>query len=197
MAPLNEEQLVQIRDERREQIMAAALKVFSRRGVVGTKMSMIVKEAGISHGLVYHYFKSKEELFVTLVRSAIDGSQDAMLAIKNHPGSAYDKIRMLAEDMLDEQGAPYFQLIYQARTSEGVPEEAKQLIYKYSMGDYIEILAPLFVQGQQEGTIASGEPGEMVASFLTVLTGVIMVAAVEDQQYHIPDIEMLLKLITK
>ncbi|CAG9612205.1 HTH-type transcriptional regulator BetI [Bacillus rhizoplanae] len=197
MAPLNEEQLIQIRDERREQILAAALSVFSRRGVTGTKMSMIVKEAGISHGLVYHYFKSKEELFVTLVKGAIEGAQEAMSFVTSLSGTAYDKIRKLVEEMMDEEGAPYFQLIYQARTSDGVPEEARILINQYTLDDYVSILRPLFEEGQRDGTIAPGDPGELIAGFLTVLTGVMMVGSVDERQFRIPDIEMLMRMISK
>jgi len=62
LSPLSGEQLHQIRDERRGQIIQAAVNVFSRRGIIGTKMSMIAAEAGVSHGLVYHYFKTKDEL---------------------------------------------------------------------------------------------------------------------------------------
>lgn len=197
MAPLNEEQLIQIRDERREQILAAALRVFSRRGVVGTKMSMIVKEAGISHGLVYHYFKSKEELFVTLVKGAIDGAQEALSFFTSLPGTAYDKIRRFVEEMIDEKGAPYFRLIYQARTSDGVPEEAKRLLDQYTLDDYIEVLKPLFEEGQRDGTIAPGDPGELIAGFLTVLTGVTVVGSVDERQFRMPNIEMLMKMISK
>ncbi|PEA23652.1 TetR family transcriptional regulator [Bacillus cereus] len=197
MAPLNEEQLIQIRDERREQILAAALSVFSRRGVAGTKMSMIVKEAGISHGLVYHYFKSKEELFVTLVKRAIKGAQEALSLVTSLQGTAYDKIRKLVEEMMDEEGAPYFQLIYQARMSDGVPDKARILINQYTLDDYVSILRPLFEEGQRDGTITPGDPGELIAGFLTVLTGVMMVGLVDERQFRIPDIEMLMRMISK
>ncbi|PUB10475.1 TetR family transcriptional regulator [Paenisporosarcina sp. OV554] len=60
MTQLNEPQPNNIHDERREQIKNAALKVFAHRGIIGTKMSMIAAEAGISQGLSYRYFKSKE-----------------------------------------------------------------------------------------------------------------------------------------
>lgn len=53
----------ELRDARKEQILKAALIVFARRGMVATKISDIAKEAGLSHGLVYHYFNSKEEIF--------------------------------------------------------------------------------------------------------------------------------------
>ena len=58
-------------DERREQIKRAALKIFAQRGIAGTKMSMIASEAGISQGLTYRYFNSKEEIFSVLVQEAI------------------------------------------------------------------------------------------------------------------------------
>ncbi|WP_162987358.1 TetR/AcrR family transcriptional regulator [Metabacillus litoralis] len=39
------------------------MQVFARRGMVATKICDIPKEARLSHGLVYHYFKSREEIF--------------------------------------------------------------------------------------------------------------------------------------
>ncbi|UUZ83887.1 TetR/AcrR family transcriptional regulator [Paenibacillus sp. P26] len=151
MAPLNDEQLNQIRDERREQIMAAALKVFARRGIIGTKMSMIADAAGISHGLLYHYFKSKEELFTTLVQGAMVESISAMKDIYRLPGSPIEKIRALTADILDEKGAPYFMLIHQARTSDGVPEKVKRLIEEYPMQTFVDHLLPVFEEGQKAG----------------------------------------------
>ncbi|MDZ7543600.1 TetR family transcriptional regulator, partial [Clostridium perfringens] len=133
MSPLNEEQQHHIRDERREQIISAALKVFARRGIIGTKMSMIAAEAEISHGLLYHYFASKEELFTTLVERAMIASDEAMQSDYELPGSPIDKIRALTQDILDEGGTDYFLLIHQARTSDGVPEKVVELMKHYSM----------------------------------------------------------------
>ena len=92
MAPMNEEQLHQIRDERKEQIMRAAIKVFSKRGIFGTKMSMIAGEAGVSHGLLYHYFKSKDELFITLVQWSMDEARHTLSDIYDVPGTLLRKL---------------------------------------------------------------------------------------------------------
>lgn len=81
MAPLNDEQLHQIRDERREQIKAAAIQVFARKGIYSAKMSMIAETAGISNGLLYHYYKSKDELFLSLVQDAMLETEAAMRSI--------------------------------------------------------------------------------------------------------------------
>ena len=55
--PRSEEANVQIKDDRQKQILASALKVFIHKGFAATKMSDIATEAGISYGLMYHYFQ--------------------------------------------------------------------------------------------------------------------------------------------
>ncbi|WP_248925177.1 TetR/AcrR family transcriptional regulator [Paenibacillus hamazuiensis] len=197
MAPLNEEQLHQIRDERREQIMAAAIQVFAQKGITGAKMSMIAEVAGISNGLLYHYFKSKDELFTTLVQEAMAGAEDAIKSLARLPGTPLEKMRTLTADILSEEGSPYFLLIHQARTSEGVPEKAKQLLEQNSMESYIERLRPIFEEGQRVGEIAAGDPAELIAGYLSVLSGLMVIHALGTDDYRIPQIDTLLRLIAK
>ena len=61
MSPRNEEQNEIIKDERREQILSAALRTFAKKGFSATKISDIVAKGDMSHGLIYHYFKSKKK----------------------------------------------------------------------------------------------------------------------------------------
>ena len=49
-------------DDRREQILEAALRVFAKKGFSGASNKDIAHEAGITPGLIYHYFESKEAL---------------------------------------------------------------------------------------------------------------------------------------
>ncbi|MFB9324558.1 TetR/AcrR family transcriptional regulator [Paenibacillus aurantiacus] len=196
MAPLNDEQLVQIRDERREQIKAAAIQVFARKGILSAKMSMIAETAGISSGLLYHYFKSKEELFTTLVQEAMSETEVAIRSIYELPGTPIQKIRVLTTEMLDEGGAPYFMLIHQARTSDGVPEQVKQLLEQYSMEMYIDALLPIFQEGQQAGELRAGDPGELIACYLTILSGIMVIHSNGGEDYRMPKVDMLLRLIS-
>ena len=53
---------------RRDEILAAAVRVFARRGFHTCRVSDVAREAGVSHGLVYHYFASKDELLETIFR---------------------------------------------------------------------------------------------------------------------------------
>lgn len=195
MSPMNEEQLQNIRDERKEQIMAAALKIFARRGIIGTKLSMIAVEAGISQGLLYHYFASKDELFVMLIQQAIQESNDSIKKIYQLPGSPLEKLRTLSQ--IDQEGQLYFLLIHQARTSDGVPEQAKQLIAQHSMDSYvIDILEPLFIEGQEKNEFASGDPRKLISAYFTVLTALMTLNIHEDEAYQMPDADLLLRMVT-
>jgi TetR/AcrR family transcriptional regulator, fatty acid metabolism regulator protein len=48
--------------DKRRQILDAAIRVFARQGFYSTRVSDIADEAGVAYGLVYHYFKSKDEV---------------------------------------------------------------------------------------------------------------------------------------
>ena len=54
--------------DRRRQILDAAVKVFARSGFHTSRVGDIAEEAGVAYGLVYHYFKSKDELLETIFR---------------------------------------------------------------------------------------------------------------------------------
>ena len=48
--------------DKRRMILDAAIRVLARQGYHGTRVSDIADEAGVAYGLVYHYFKSKDEV---------------------------------------------------------------------------------------------------------------------------------------
>lgn len=62
----------EIRDARREEILAAATRVFTEKGLAQAKINDIAAAAGLSHGLVYHYFASKEAIFGAIVDQMIE-----------------------------------------------------------------------------------------------------------------------------
>lgn len=65
--PRSEEQNKKIRENRRQTILDAALHEFAEDGYSSASISKIAKHAGISKGLVYNYFESKEEILTTLI----------------------------------------------------------------------------------------------------------------------------------
>jgi AcrR family transcriptional regulator len=72
MAPRTEEQYEQIREQKKALILEEALKLFADEGFHSTSISKIAKSAGISKGLMYNYFNSKEALLHEIVLSGIN-----------------------------------------------------------------------------------------------------------------------------
>jgi len=72
MSPRTTEQNEQIRVESKHKIMDAAFKLIAKNGYEATSIAMISKSAGVSKGLLYNYFTSKEELVKALVMGAMD-----------------------------------------------------------------------------------------------------------------------------
>lgn len=62
MSPRTKEQNLKIQEKTRQQILMAALEAFANRGYAHTSVSFLAQKAGISKGLIYHYFESKEKV---------------------------------------------------------------------------------------------------------------------------------------
>jgi TetR/AcrR family fatty acid metabolism transcriptional regulator len=54
--------------DRRRDLLDAAVRVFARKGFRAARVGDIAKEAGVAHGLLYHYFGSKEDVLETIFR---------------------------------------------------------------------------------------------------------------------------------
>jgi TetR/AcrR family transcriptional regulator, fatty acid metabolism regulator protein len=54
--------------DRRGELVEAAVQVFARKGFHASRVSDIAREAGVAHGLLYHYFRSKDEVLETIFR---------------------------------------------------------------------------------------------------------------------------------
>lgn len=67
MSPRTEKQFEKIRESKRELIMNTALEEFAENGYHVTSISKISKRANISKGLIYNYFKSKEDLLKSII----------------------------------------------------------------------------------------------------------------------------------
>jgi AcrR family transcriptional regulator len=90
--PRTKEQNEAIRVEKRQLIMGAALRLFAEKGYDATSIDKIAREAGISKGLLYNYFRSKEELLQTLMTDLLAEFENAI--DPNHDGTVTDEEAM-------------------------------------------------------------------------------------------------------
>lgn len=97
MSPKTDEQFAAMRRESQQKIETAALKLFAEKGFHSTSISAIAKEAGISKGLLYNYYDSKEDLLSSLIDHAIDDSTEEIEAFINSDIPAHQKIMAITE----------------------------------------------------------------------------------------------------
>ena len=71
MAPTRQERKEETTRKRREQILDAAMEVFSRKGFAMSTTAEIAREAGIAEGTIYNYFPSKRELFIAVIKNFV------------------------------------------------------------------------------------------------------------------------------
>jgi AcrR family transcriptional regulator len=89
------------RADKRELILDAAIKVFARSGYHGSRISDIAREAGIAYGLVYHYFKNKEEILRSIFEQRWSGFLDALEGIAGQQSPAEERLLAVADLILN------------------------------------------------------------------------------------------------
>lgn len=208
MAPLSDQQLEQKKQERKLQIMQSAIKVFSENGLQLTKMNMIAKEAGVSHGLVYHYFSSKEDVLYESLKWVLNTTdmKGFFQKLNQKEISSLEKIKqftMLAftadSGNLSYKGKEstyyVFRLIQVFSTNEQVPKKIKAL-YEDAGVFHMKELRPIFIQGKEEGEIIDQDTDKLLSLYLGILSGLLA----DDPEIFSQDIEwnvdILLRMIS-
>ncbi len=95
MAPKTKEQFKEIRQQSMDVIMQAALELFGHNGYHSTSISKIAKEAGVSKGLIYNYFESKEDLLKKIILEAIETGEHIMEEAMSQSDDPFKQLQTL------------------------------------------------------------------------------------------------------
>ncbi len=87
--------------QRRDQLIEVATKLFARTGYEATTTSAIAEAAGVTEPILYRHFKSKQELFVAIVRSVSDLTMESWRRIIGDVSDPAEKIRLVCEGLPD------------------------------------------------------------------------------------------------
>lgn len=177
MSPRGTEQNEKMRAEAKVRITKAALEAFAEYGFHGASMNQINQLSGLSKGLVYHYFPSKEKLFYHLVDSALEISKKTWDGAFAHPGTAWEKIEKLANNLVEISFTPensrYYLIMVQAITQgNSIPG---LLSYIQGQSAHFDKLPPLITEAQKSGQAAQGDPDVLAATFLALFQGYVII----------------------
>jgi TetR/AcrR family fatty acid metabolism transcriptional regulator len=87
-------------DARREKIRAAAVRVFARKGFHSARVGDIASEAGVAHGLLYHYFESKDALLESVFRETWTAMLVLIREVEESGEPAGEQLRKVAAVVL-------------------------------------------------------------------------------------------------
>jgi TetR/AcrR family transcriptional regulator, fatty acid metabolism regulator protein len=88
-------------EEKRRQILVAAVRVFARQGFHACRVSDIADEAGVAYGLVYHYFASKDEILDTVFLERWNVMLELIREVDGELIPVRDKLRAIASFIVD------------------------------------------------------------------------------------------------
>ncbi len=86
--------------DKRRLILDAAVRVFARSGYHGARVGDIAEEAGVAHGLLYHYFSSKEEVLATVFRENWRALLETLHRVEADDEPADEKLRGVTKVIL-------------------------------------------------------------------------------------------------
>ena len=194
----NFKQNQKMRDERREQILSTALKLFAAKGLAATKISDIAVASQISQGLLYHYFSSKEAIFVELIRGAFAQMNAAALALEALPLTPRAKLEKAIRELLhsiadSEDFARYVLLITQASVSEAIPPEAQAIMASEHNVPYA-VIERIIEAGQSDGSIKPFVARDLALVFWMIMKGLALHKAAQGAVFVAPDARILTSL---
>lgn len=165
---------------RKTTILRAAVDIFASKGYHGCRIADVAKQAGVAYGLVYHYFKNKDELLDAVFQQSISWFYGGLKAVADQGGSVGEAVRGITRwcfDAYREDPRALKVLVLQVARGPAIPGknvksqfvEIMQTLVKMfadaiQRGELRQDLDPVMLAAQLFGTVEMG-----LTSFVTGL----------------------------
>ena len=164
--------------DRRKTILRAAVEVFARKGYHGCRIADVAREAGVAYGLVYHYFKNKEELLQLVFETGWGGFMSRIRDAAEASAPLEQKIRRIAQVdfeayRIDPRGVRVLVLEFARSPSTG---EANR---RTAFAEVLGVITRMFERARARGELRAGLEPALCAAMLfgsveMSLTGFVM-----------------------
>lgn len=198
--PKSKEQFNVMRNATKDKIIEAGLKLFSQKGLAATSINDIASHAGISTGLLYHYYKSKEDLFNELTEITVNGANSINEHILNLNITPAEKIKLRIKKILDdisneEKVAQYIVLMAQSLLAGNMPERSMEI--REREFESIDLLAKIITEGQKLGEFKQGNSYEMALLYFSIIQGIASYKLMMGDKFVTPNADLIIALFMK
>ena len=182
----------EMRTAAKEKILSAALQLFIEKGIASTGIKAIAASAGVSTGLLYHYFKTKDEIFVTLVRQVMDmQDQFAETLLEQDPATFLKQwIDFVLTDIANNGEFTRMMNLLTCAFLEDKDFPGRAEILESSRNFTIRLEA-FILKGQTEGVFKKGNPAAMAQLLLIMLMGLSDWRIDPEDKLTLPTTEMI------
>ncbi len=163
-------------EDKRRQILDAAVRVFAGRGYETARVGDVAGEAGVAYGLVYHYFGSKKGVLEAVFHEAWGRLLAALAQAERSGGDAAEQLSLVVKIVLrtwrDDPDLVRL-LVREVMRSPAIQDELDQI------GQAFAAFERIVVRGQREGTFRAGVDPRLAAFFVygaldEILTGWVL-----------------------
>ena len=151
--------------DKRERILSSAMRVFASKGFFQSKVSDIAADAGVADGTIYLYFKSKDDLLISLFEAQMERVNSELRRAIDGAGDAREKLRSFTR--------AYMNLVAQNRhAAEVITIELRQsakFMKEYKnprFAEFLKTLAGVIDDGQKKGQLRPDIPPQIAARAL-------------------------------
>lgn len=164
-----------VSEERRLQIIESAIKVISEKGFASTRMDDVAGEAGLSKGLLYWYFKSKEEIIIAIADVLFGGELNHIKNLSGENLSAPQQLKNIIDTFIKDVQPmlkitpvilEFYALAFRNKTVRTVMQR-----YLHTM---ISILEPVINKGMSDGDFKAGDAHQAALAIGALLEGTLL-----------------------
>jgi TetR/AcrR family fatty acid metabolism transcriptional regulator len=163
-------------------IVDAALQIFKQKGLHKARMSDISKKARISYGLVYHYFKNKEDLFEAILNRWWRGLFEVMVKIRAESREAPLELRQIIDYFMDTyQDHPDLVNIFVTEISRSTTNLTAKRLKNFQ--EFMFLTDGIMLEGQKAGVLRKDfKPRYLTYIFLGALETFVSAMVLVDQK---------------
>jgi TetR/AcrR family transcriptional regulator len=170
----------------RKEILQAAEKVFAEKGFFQTTMSEIAEAAEFGTGTLYKYFKSKEELYFTLIDEKVEELHRLVKAELSQKTSAMERIKKVLGLQFEfiEKNRNFFRIYISERSrfEWNVKDDFGKGIHN-KMVAYIKSLAQVIKEGRKEREFKSMEPVDLAHALVGMINSFVFEWLISPEPY--------------
>lgn len=172
----------ELSEDRRNEILDAALEVFGELGLQEASVDDVVERSGLSKGTLYWYFKSKDRLIGALMKRFFAQELGKVRKLQQGPGSVRDRLLRYSREV-----ESVVKLMPRALSLEFYAVAVRQKAVRKFMGElyvrYCGELAGLIREGIERGEFRKVDTGQSAAAITGLCEGLILLWALEPKAF--------------